>query len=141
MSVQDQSTSFFLLVFLQPVADVHYLWTALSLYISSFNANSSELFSRFFNEFGLTDAMKQLSCVVSQPQRFAGKFNASLKYDVDAPMQRRARLGCLLHRVKRAECRYTQRHHGDLEDANMRSNSHALMMHADRCASTVSHEA
>ncbi|ASU39158.1 signal transduction protein [Herbaspirillum sp. meg3] len=81
MAVQDKSTSSFPLVFLQPVADVHYLWTALSLHVSPFDENGCDLFSRLFNEFGLGDALNGLACIltVPNPERFAGEFGAPPK--------------------------------------------------------------
>src|SRR5450830_1739058 len=78
MAVQDKSTSSFPLVFLQPVADVHYLWTALSLHVSPFDENGCDLFSRLFNEFGLGDALNGLACIltVPNPERFVGECGA-----------------------------------------------------------------
>ncbi|WP_034294777.1 HDOD domain-containing protein [Herbaspirillum sp. RV1423] len=78
MAVQDKSIPSFPLVFLQPVADVHYLWTALSLHVSPLDENGSDLFSRLFNEFGLGEAMGRLSCIltVPNPDKFVGEFGA-----------------------------------------------------------------
>ncbi|AKZ63998.1 signal transduction protein [Herbaspirillum hiltneri N3] len=80
MAVQDKSIPF-PLVFLQPVADVHYLWTALSLHVSPFDENGCDLFSRLFNEFGLGEALGRLSCIltVPNPDKFAGEFGAPPK--------------------------------------------------------------
>lgn len=81
MAVQDKSIPSFPLVFLQPVADVHYLWTALSLHVSPMDENGSDLLSRLFNEFALGDALDQLSCIVpvAHPERFIGEFGAPPK--------------------------------------------------------------
>ncbi len=81
MAVQDKSIPSFPLVFLQPVADVHYLWTALSLHVSPLDENDSGLLSRLFNEFALGDALDQLSCIVpvTHPERFVGEFGAPPK--------------------------------------------------------------
>lgn len=78
MAVQDKSLPPFPLVFLQPVADVHYLWTALSLHVSPLDENGCDLFSRLFYDFGLGEALGRLSCimVVPNPDRFVGEFGA-----------------------------------------------------------------
>jgi EAL and modified HD-GYP domain-containing signal transduction protein len=79
MAVQDKSIPF-PLVFLQPVADVHYVWTALSLHISPIDGDGGALFSRLFNEFGLKDALGELSCIlpVHDPERFFPEFTRPL---------------------------------------------------------------
>jgi EAL and modified HD-GYP domain-containing signal transduction protein len=81
MAVQDKSIPSFPLVFLQPVADVHYLWTALSLHVSPADENDSGLLARLFNEFALGDALDQLSCIVpvAHPERFIGEFGVPPK--------------------------------------------------------------
>lgn len=78
MAVQDKSLPSFPLVFLQPVADVHYLWTALSLHVSPLDENGCDLFSRLFYDFGLSEALGRLACIliVPNPDRFAGEFGA-----------------------------------------------------------------
>jgi len=78
MAVQDKSILSFPLVFLQPVADVHYVWTALSLHVSPLDENGNELIGRLFNDFGLSEALGQLSCIlpVPHPARFIGEFGA-----------------------------------------------------------------
>ncbi|MBP0597064.1 HDOD domain-containing protein [Herbaspirillum sp. LeCh32-8] len=75
MAVQDKSVPF-PLVFLQPVADVHHVWTALSLHISPIDEDGSALLSRLFNEFGLLEALGGLSCIipVRDPAVFAPEF-------------------------------------------------------------------
>ncbi|TQK04331.1 MULTISPECIES: EAL and HDOD domain-containing protein [unclassified Herbaspirillum] len=75
MAVQDKSVSF-PLVFLQPVADVHHVWTALSLHISPIDEDGSALLSRLFNEFKLHDALGGLACIipVRDPAVFAPEF-------------------------------------------------------------------
>src|SRR5450830_363012 len=81
MAVQDKSIPSFPLVFLQPVADVHYLWTALSLHVSPSDENGCDLFARLFNDFGLGEALNDLACILSvpNPQRFIGEFGAPPK--------------------------------------------------------------
>ena len=78
MAVQDKSTPPFPLVFLQPVADVHCLWTALSLYISPLDDKECDLFSRLFNDFDLGKSLNGLACIlpVARPERFLGEFGA-----------------------------------------------------------------
>lgn len=75
MAVQDKSVPF-PLVFLQPVADVHHVWTALSLHISPAVEDGSALLSRLFNEFDLHDALGGLNCIipVRDPAIFAPEF-------------------------------------------------------------------
>jgi EAL and modified HD-GYP domain-containing signal transduction protein len=75
MAVQDKSVPF-PLVFLQPVADVHHVWTALSLHISPAVEDDNALLSRLFNEFDLHDALGGLSCIipVRDPAIFAPEF-------------------------------------------------------------------
>lgn len=81
MAGQDKSIPPFPLVFLQPVADVHCLWTALSLHISPCDDDGSALFSRLFNEFGLSQALGQLSCIlpVPDPARFSLELDEPLR--------------------------------------------------------------
>lgn len=76
MAVQDKSISF-PLVFLQPVADVHNVWTALSLHISPSEEDGGALLSRLFNEFGLQEALDKLPCIipVKDPVTFSPEFN------------------------------------------------------------------
>jgi EAL and modified HD-GYP domain-containing signal transduction protein len=76
MAVQDKSVPF-PLVFLQPVADVHHVWTALSLHISPIDEDGSVLLSRLFNEFDLLDALGGLPCLipVRDPSIFAPEFS------------------------------------------------------------------
>jgi len=78
MSVQDKSIPSFPLVFLQPVADVHYLWTALSLHVSPLNDDECAFIGRLLLDFGLSEALGKLSCIVPvrNPARFAGEFAA-----------------------------------------------------------------
>ncbi|WP_443113759.1 EAL and HDOD domain-containing protein [Herbaspirillum seropedicae] len=75
MALQDKSLPF-PLVFLQPVADVHHVWTALSLHISPAVEDGSALLARLFNEFELHDALGGLTCIipVSDPASFAPEF-------------------------------------------------------------------
>eukprot|EP01037_Dinobryon_pediforme_P030971 gene30971-35259_t len=56
--------------------DVHYLWTALSLHVSPLDENGSDVIARLFNDFGLSEALGRLSCIVPvpHPARFAGEF-------------------------------------------------------------------
>lgn len=79
MAVQDKSVPF-PLVFLQPVADVHHVWTALSLHISPNDEDGSPFLSRLFNEFGLLDALGGLNCIipVRDPASFAPEFTQEI---------------------------------------------------------------
>lgn len=79
MAVQDKSVPF-PLVFLQPVADVHHVWTALSLHISPAVEDDNALLSRLFNEFDLHDALGGLSCIipVRDPAVFAPEFRQEI---------------------------------------------------------------
>lgn len=79
MAVQDKSVPF-PLVFLQPVADVHHVWTALSLHISPSVEDGSALLSRLFNEFDLQEALGGLSCIipVRDPAVFAPEFQKEI---------------------------------------------------------------
>jgi len=76
MAVQDKNIPIFPLVFLQPVADVHYMWTALSLHVSPLDDNGSDVIARLFHDFGLSEALGRLSCIVPVPNpvRFIGEF-------------------------------------------------------------------
>jgi len=100
MAGQDKSIPPFPLVFLQPVADVHCLWTALSLHISPCDDDGSALFSRLFNEFGLAQALGQLSCIlpVPDPARFS--------LELDEPLRR----GQVLLRIPVEHCTDTLQH-------------------------------
>ncbi|MDY7579252.1 HDOD domain-containing protein [Herbaspirillum sp. RTI4] len=79
MAVKD-STDAFPLVFFQPVADIHYNWTALMLHVSPPAQGGSEFFTRLFNEFGLADALGHLSCIlpVQDPDQFDADFGVHL---------------------------------------------------------------
>ncbi|EJN09173.1 HDOD domain-containing protein [Herbaspirillum sp. YR522] len=76
MAVQDKSVPF-PLVFLQPVADVHHVWTALSLHISPNDDDGGEMLSQLFDQFKLGEALGELACLI--PVRDPATF--SLKLD------------------------------------------------------------
>jgi len=80
MAVQDKNLPF-PLVYLQPVADVHHVWTALSLHISPNDDDGGLFVSRLFNEFGLQAALGELTCIVPvrDPVGFAPTFNEVLR--------------------------------------------------------------